>query len=76
MMNMKSFSTTKADKQMVYVKPVLVADLPEGLRQEIGEVDQVYSVNRPDGERLALVLDRKLAFMLARENDYLAVSVH
>lgn len=75
-MNARSALPSKNDPQIVYVKPVLVADLPEDLREQIGQVDTVYSVNRPDGERLALVLDRNLAFLIARQNDYQALSVH
>jgi hypothetical protein len=50
--------------------------LPDDLRQQIGAVETVYSVHRPDGERLALVRDRDLAFLLARQHDLAPVSVH
>jgi len=36
----------------------------------------IYAVHRADGERLALVRDRALAFVLARQNDLAPVSVH
>ena len=38
--------------------------------------DQIYAVHSPNGERLALVKDRKLAFALARQNDFAPVNVH
>ncbi len=62
--------------RIVYVRPVPVADLPEELRAQIGEAETVYSVHAPNGQRLALVADRRLAFHLARAHDFAPVSVH
>lgn len=64
------------EQQMVYVREVLVADLPDALREEIGDIETVFSVNRPDGARVALVRDRALAFTLARQHDLAPVNVH
>ena len=61
---------------LVYVRPVAVADLPDEVRDEVGDQTTIYAVHRADGERLALVRDRKLAFMLARQNDLAPVTVH
>lgn len=61
---------------LVYVRPVDVADLPEEMRDQAFGQDQVYAVHSADGERLALVKDRKLAFVLARQNDLAPVNVH
>jgi hypothetical protein len=63
-------------ERIVYVRPVPVADLPEDLRAQIGKAETVYSVHAPNGQRLALVADRKLAFHLARAHDFAPVSVH
>lgn len=62
--------------RIVYVRPVLVEDLPEELREQVGEAQVIYSVNAMDGQRLALVADRSLAFNLARAHDFAPVSVH
>jgi len=62
--------------RIVYVRPVAVADLPDEIREQIGEAATVYSVHAPDGQRLALVADRNLAFHLARSHDFAPVSVH
>ncbi|MEX0281857.1 MAG: DUF1150 family protein [Arenibacterium sp.] len=62
--------------RIVYVKPVLVSDLPEEVQAEAGELEQLYAVHRADGEQLALVANKQLAFVLAREHDYAPVSVH
>ena len=71
------FDFKDADQSnLVYVRPVSVADLPEDVRDEVGDTETIYAVHRADGERLALVKDRKLAFMLARQNDFAPVTVH
>jgi hypothetical protein len=37
---------------------------------------QLYAVHDEAGEQLALVADRKMAFVLARQHDYAPVAVH
>jgi hypothetical protein len=58
------------------VRPVAVADLPDEIRQAAGGIRTLYAVHDTDGERLALVRDRDLAFVLARQNDLSPVHVH
>jgi len=65
-----------AEDRIVYVRPVAVADLPEDVRAHAEGLDQLYAVCNADGERLALVRDKRLAFMLARHNDLAPVNVH
>lgn len=65
-----------ASKRTVYVRPVDVNELPEDLQDQAEGRDQIYAVHSPDGERLALVADRKMAFILARQNDFSPVNVH
>lgn len=60
----------------VYVKLVAVADLPAEVQSQIDGMEQLYAVHSEDGVQLALVADRKLAFTLARQNDYRPVNVH
>ncbi len=64
------------DDRLVYVRAVDVAELPEDVRDQAGGADQIYAVHTADGERLALVRDRKMAFVLARQNEYAPVTVH
>ena len=59
----------------VYVSAVNVADLPEAVAKGISQ-RRVYSLNSSTGERLALVKDRSLAFVLARQNEFHPVPVH
>jgi len=62
--------------RIVYVRPVAVADLPRELRELAMGLETIYAVHDALGERLALVKDRKLAFIVARQNDMAPVSVH
>ncbi|MCX8951938.1 MULTISPECIES: DUF1150 family protein [unclassified Ruegeria] len=66
---------TEGDR-IVYVKTVDVADLPRDLRDQAGDLDHLYAVHDSDGQQLALVADRKLAFVLARQHDLSPVAVH
>ncbi len=65
---------TEGDR-IVYVKSVDVADLPQDLRDQAGDLDQLYAVHDANGQQLALVADRKLAFVLARQHDLSPVAV-
>ena len=64
------------EDKIVYVRPVAVADLPEELRAQVDGIDSLYAVCDAEGTQLALVRDRKLAFVLARQNDLAPVNVH
>ena len=68
-------STSELNDRTVYVTTVNVADLPEAVAREISQ-GRVYSLNSSTGERLALVKDRSLAFVLARQNEFHPVPVH
>ncbi len=70
------FDLTKFGQGIVYVKPILATELPEDMRAEVGDLEELFSVHNADGERLALVANRKLAFHLARENNMEPVTVH
>jgi len=64
------------ERAIVYVRPVKVADLPEEVRQQAEGLDTLYAVHNTEGERLALVRDRALAFVLAKQHDMVPVTVH
>ena len=63
-------------EKIVYILPVAVADLPDDIREQLSGVDTLYAVHRPNGERLALVRERGMAFALARQNDPAPVNAH
>jgi hypothetical protein len=65
-----------AGERIVYVKAVDVADLPDEVRAQAGDLDHLYAVHDAKGQQLALVADRRMAFALAREHDFSPVAVH
>ena len=70
------YDFTDADQRIVYVKAVDVADLPADVQASAEGHTQLYAVYDSDGQQLALVHDRRMAFVLARQNDYAPVPVH
>lgn len=64
------------ERAIVYVRPVAVADLPEDVRIQADGLKQLYAVHSSEGEQLALVRDRSLAYVLARQNNMTPVPVH
>lgn len=62
--------------RMVYVKPVSVTDLPREVRDRAEGLEQIFAVHDAEGQQLALVANRKLAFALAVQNDYAPQPVH
>ncbi|WP_299423701.1 DUF1150 family protein [uncultured Shimia sp.] len=65
-----------AEDRTVYVREVMVSDLPEEMQEEADGAETLFAVHATDGERLALVKDRGLAFDLARQNNFWPVTVH
>lgn len=63
-------------RQLAYIRPVEIADLPAEVRAQAQGRDHVYAVHNAEGDRLALVADRNMAFLLARQNDFAPVNVH
>ncbi len=74
-MNTK-FDLSAFGDRVVYVKPVAVADLPADIRAQAGDLEELFAVHNAEGEQLALVADRDLAFHLARQHDMSPVTVH
>ena len=62
--------------RMVYVKPVILDDLPPEVRKSAGDAAQLFAVHAATGEQLALVADRRLAYVLARQHDYAPQPLH
>jgi len=74
-MNAK-FGLRNFGDKIVYVKPVLVADLPEAVQEQAGELTELFAVHNEKGEQLALVADRDMAFVLARQHEFTPMTVH
>jgi len=62
--------------RLVYVKSVLVSDLPSDVQSQIDGAEKLFAVHDSDGKQLALVGDRRLAFALARQHDYSPQPIH
>jgi len=62
--------------RIVYVKPVAVADMPPEVQQAAGDREELFAVHDSEGQQLALVTEREMAFVLARQNDMDPVTVH
>ncbi len=75
-MDTKYQFVSDAERPIVYVRAVKVDELPEDMREQAMRSETVYAVHSADGERLALVRDRSMAFVLARQNDMTPVTVH
>ncbi|SIS84864.1 DUF1150 family protein [Phaeovulum vinaykumarii] len=65
-----------SENRIVYVRPVEVDGLPSELRAQAGGLRRIYALHDAEGTRLALVRDRRTAFVLARQNDLAPVNVH
>lgn len=75
-MNTKYDLSQLDEGRTVYVRSVKAEELPEDVREQVGGLKTLYAVHDSGGQRLALVRDRKLAFVLARQNDLAPVTVH
>ena len=62
--------------RMVYVKPIAVTDLPAEVQDQAEGLDELFAVHDAEGQQLALVANRKLAFALAVQNDYAPQPLH
>ena len=70
-----TFLEHKEDR-IVYVRSVNAEDLPYNIRAQIPKDTMLYAVHNSNGERLAIVEKRDMAFVLARQNDLSPVMVH
>lgn len=70
------FDSTAQNQRLVYVRPVNVSELPQEAQDKMEGLDHIYALHAADGERLALVREREVAFALARQNDFNPVTVH
>ena len=66
----------ESQQDIVYIRRVEMTELPDEIREQANGAESLYAVHGVNGERLALVRDRDLAFMLARQNELAPVSVH
>lgn len=73
----EKFDFKSSGERIVYVRPVDVAELPGEVQAQVGSTEgTIYALHGEDGERLALVRDRRMAFIIARQHDMAPVSVN
>ncbi|AKS45236.1 hypothetical protein SAMN05444287_0328 [Octadecabacter temperatus] len=70
------FNFADMGDRVVYVKSVDVAGLPDDVREAAGDRAKLFAVHDSEGQQLALVAEREMAFVLARQNDMRPVTVH
>lgn len=75
-MNEHNAAAETQGRPIVYIRKVAVADLPDEVREQAEGLEEIYAIGSETGEQLALVKDRHLAFVVARQNDMEPVSVH
>ncbi len=77
-MNTKYEFLPDGGERIVYVRPVKMEELPDEIKAHVQAqgAEKLYAVHSADGERLALVRDERLAFVLARQNDLAPVYVN
>ncbi len=70
-------------KSLVYIRPVIAADVMTDLQDEDGDMDVeipeetvLYALHAADGARIALMGNREMAFAAARQNEMTPLSVH
>lgn len=64
-----------ANKPIVYVRSNRTEDLPDSIDVPEG-LSIVYSIHGENGQPIAFVGDRRMAFAVARQNSLSPVSVH
>jgi len=62
--------------RIAYIREVPLETLPAEIRTRLDGARQVYGIHTEAGECIALARDRRLAFVLARQNDLSPVSAH
>ncbi|KPQ06306.1 MAG: putative small protein [Rhodobacteraceae bacterium HLUCCA12] len=73
---MKTHYPDLPEGNIAYIREVSVDSLPDAIRAKLDGAQPVYGIHTETGECVALARDRKLAFMLARQNDLNPVSAH
>lgn len=70
------FPILNPERPIAYVRPIKTSELPDEIRAQLPGVTDLYAIHHEEGERLALVTNRAMAFVMARQNDFEPVSVH
>ncbi len=71
----ETFDFDTLGENIVYVKQIPATDLPDEVQDQIGELKTLFAVHNQNGEQLALVATKKLAFHLAEQNQLQPVTL-
>ncbi len=63
-------------QNIVYLRPVATADLPDEVRAQAGDTETVFSVHNGAGEQVAIVAHPNIASHLAAEHQMQLVTLH
>ena len=63
-------------QNIVYLKPVATADLPDEVRAQAGDLKTLFAVHNTKGEQVALVASEGIATHLAAEHHMQLVTLH
>lgn len=74
-MNTK-FDLSEMGANIVYLKPMNMADLPDDVREQAGDMEQIFAVHNGKGEQVAYIADLTFASHLAAENNVRIVTLH
>jgi hypothetical protein len=74
-MDHPAFADGPVESRIVYIREVPASELPAETRARIGDAP-LYAIHDSVGNRLALVADRDLAFVVARQHEMTPVSAH
>ena len=74
-MNTK-FDLTEMSANIVYLKPMDTADLPDELREQAGDLEKIFAVHNGQGEQVASIADPTFAAHLADEHNMQIVTLH
>jgi len=74
-MNTK-FDLSEMGANIVYLKPMNLAELPDEVRAQAGDLEQIFAVHNGNGEQVAYIADLKFANHLAEENNVRIVTLH
>lgn len=73
---MKHLNYSQIGEKAIYVKSVAVADLPDDVKAQAGELETVFAVHNSKGEQLAIVAHAEIASRLAADNQMQLVTLH
>ena len=64
------------ESRIAYIREVRKDTLPDEIRAQLDGARHVFGIHTEAGQCIALAADRRLAFLLARQNDLTPVSAH